>query len=56
MKETYETSKMEKIEVDNANVILASGVEVSKNPGHSGCTVMPNGKPLPNTTKKGRTC
>ena len=50
MKKTYEAPTLEFDEIED--IITASNgnpvEEVSKNPGHHyNCTVMPNGKPIP---------
>lgn len=46
MKKKYETPSAELLEFDYTDVITTSN-GVTKNPGHHGCTVMPNGKPIP---------
>lgn len=50
LKEVYVTPRIEKILMDDSDVILTSS-GIAKNPGnHPNCTVMPNGKPLPDAT------
>lgn len=46
MKASYEKPKAAKLDFDYTNVVVASG-GVAKNPGNHICTVMPNGKDLP---------
>ena len=50
MKQTYEAPQIEVLEFNYVDIVTASSgvVEISKNPGHHyNCTVMPNGKPIP---------
>lgn len=50
MKQTYEAPRLEVLEFNYVDIVTASGpvAEISKNPGHHyNCTVMPNGKPIP---------
>ena len=45
--ENYEAPKLTIQELDNKDWMIASNNPVPKNPGHYMCTVMPNGKPIP---------
>ena len=52
MKKTYEAPEIEVLKFDYNDVITASNglpvTQITKNPGHHyNCTVMPNGKPIP---------
>lgn len=46
MRKPYEAPVAEFIEYENDDIVTAS-YGIAKNPGHYGCTVMPNGKPIP---------
>lgn len=47
MKKPYEKPMVELLEFEYEDNITASAGEVTKTPGHHGCTVLPNGKPIP---------
>lgn len=49
MKKTYEKPVAEMLEFgDDVITTSGGGHDITKNPGnHFGCTVMPNGKPIP---------
>lgn len=46
MGKPYEPPVVEYIEFAKDDIVTAS-FGIAKNPGHLGCTVMPNGKPIP---------
>lgn len=46
MGKPYEPPVVEYIELAKDDIVTAS-FGIAKNPGHLGCTVMPNGKPIP---------
>lgn len=44
---TYEAPVLEVLDFNYQDVVVASGMGIAKNGGHQGCTMLPNGKPIP---------